>query len=125
VRRELFLLPSDLARLVHHAIGREVPFKATAGLHHAIAHHDGYTGFDHFGFLNLLLAVAAAQKGAGTNEVEHILAERIPNVVLERITGLTTHDAGEIRAAFHSVGSCSTSEPIDDLRRLGLIADPT
>jgi len=60
-----------------------------------IAHHDGNTGFDHFGFLNLLLAVAAAQKGAGTNEVEHILAERIPNVVLERITGLTTHDAGE------------------------------
>ena len=24
-----------------------------------------------------------------------------------------------------SVGSCSTSEPIDDPRRLGLIADPT
>jgi len=82
-------------------------------------------GFDHFGFLNLLLAVAAAQKDAGTNEVEHILAERNPNVVLQHITGLTTHDAFEIRAAFHSVGSCSTSEPIDDLRRLGLIADPT
>jgi len=124
VRRALFPLPSDLARFVHHAIGREVPFKATAGLHHAIAHHDVYTGFDHLGFLNLLLAVAAAQKGAGNNEVEHILAERNPNVVLEPITGLTTHDAGEIRAAFHSVGSCSTSEPIDDLRRLGLIADP-
>jgi len=45
--------------------------------------------------------------------------------VLERITGLTTHDAGEIRAAFHSVGSWSTSEPIGDPRRLGLIADPT
>jgi hypothetical protein len=45
--------------------------------------------------------------------------------VLERITGLTTRDACEIRAAFNSVGSCSTSEPIDDLRRLGLIADPT
>jgi hypothetical protein len=89
VRRELFPLPSDLARFVHHAIGREVPFKATAGLHHAIAHRDMYTGFDHFGFLNLLLAVTAAQKGAGTNEVEHILVEREPNVVLERITGLT------------------------------------
>jgi hypothetical protein len=125
VRRELFPPPFDLARFVHHAIGREVPFKATAGLHHAIAHHDGYTGFDHFGFLNLLLAVAAAQKDAGTNEVEHILAERNPNVVLQHITGLTTHDACEIRAAFHSVGSCSTNEPIDDLRRLGLIADPT
>ena len=125
VRRELFPRPFDLARFVHHAIGREVPFKATAGLHHAIAHHDGYTGFDHFGFLDLLLAVAAAQKDAGTNEVGHILAERNPNIVLQRITGLTTHDAREIRAAFHSVGSCSTNQPIDDLRRLGLIADPT
>jgi hypothetical protein len=125
VRRELFPRPFDLARFVHYAISREVPFKATAGLHHAIAHHDGYTGFDHFGFLNLLLAVAAAQKDAGTNEVGHILAERNPNIVLQRITGLTTHDAREIRAAFHSVGSCSTNQPIDDLRRLGLIADPT
>jgi hypothetical protein len=100
VRRELFLLPSDLARLVHHAIGREVPFKATAGLHHAIAHHDECTGFDHFGFLNLLLAVAATQKGAGTNEVEHILAECNPNVVLERIIVLTTHDGDQGRLPF-------------------------
>ena len=61
------------------------------------------------------------QKGAGTNEVEHILAECDPNVVLDRITGLTTPDACEIRAAFNSVGSCSTGEPIDDLPRLGLI----
>ena len=125
VRRELFPRPSDLARFVHNAISREVPFKATAGLHHAIAHHDGYTGFDHFGLLNLLLAVAAAQKDAGTNEIEHILAERNPNVMLQHFAGLTTHDAREIRAAFHSVGSCSTNEPIHDLRRLGLIADPT
>ena|ERR1700756_2178271 len=93
----------------------------TAGLHHAIVHHDVYVGLDHFGFLNLLLAVAATQKGTGTNEVEHIPAEGDPNVVLERITGLTTRDACEIRAAFNSVGSCSTGDPIDDLRRLGLI----
>jgi hypothetical protein len=93
----------------------------TAGLHHAIAHHDVYIGFDHLGFRNLLLAAAATQKCAGTNEVEHILAECDPNVVLDRITGLTTPDACEIRAAFNSVGSCSTGDPIDDLRRLGLI----
>jgi hypothetical protein len=83
----------------------------TAGLHHAIAHHDVYTGFDHFGFLNLLLAVAAAQKGAGTDEVEHILAECDPKVELERITGLTTHDAREISGAFNFAGSCCASDP--------------
>ena len=93
----------------------------TAGLHHAIAHHDVYIGFDHFGFLNLLLAVAATQKGASTNEAEHILAERDPNVELEHITGLTTHDARKIRGAFNFVGSRSTGDAIDDLRRLGLI----
>jgi hypothetical protein len=125
VHRDLFPLPSDLARFVRHAIGRKVPFKATAGLHHAVAHHDVCTGFDHFGFLNLLLAVAAAQKGASTAEVEHTLVEGDPSVVLEHITGLTTHDARDVRAAFNSIGSCSTSEPIDDLWRLGLIADPT
>ena len=70
--------------------GREVPFKATAGLNHATSHPDGYRGFDHSGLLK----------------------------------GLTTLDAGEIRATFHSVGNCSISEPIDDPRRLGLIADP-
>jgi hypothetical protein len=114
VRRELFPLPSDLARFVRHAIGRKVPFKATAGLHHAVAYHDVCTGFDDFGFLNLLLAVAGAQKGASTAEVEHTLVERDPSVVLEHITGLTTHDAREVRAAFNSIGSCSTNEAIDD-----------
>jgi hypothetical protein len=93
----------------------------TAGLHHAIAHHDVYTGFDHFGFLNLLLAVAATQNGAGTDEVEHILAEGDPNVELEHVTGLTTHDARKIRDASNFAGSRSTGDPIDDLRRLGLI----
>jgi hypothetical protein len=93
----------------------------TAGLHHAIAHHDVYTGFDHFGFLNLLLAVAATQNGAGTDEVEHILAEGDPNVELEHITGLTTHDARKNRDASNFAGSRCTGDPIDDLRRLGLI----
>jgi hypothetical protein len=93
----------------------------TAGPHHAIAHHDVYIGFDHFGFLNLLLAVAATQKGVGTNEVERIVAERDPNVELEHITGLTAHDARKIRGAFDFVGSCSPGDLIDDLRRLGLI----
>ena len=77
----------------------------TAGLHYAIAHHDVYIGFDHLGFLNLLLAVAATQKGASTNEVEHILAEHDPNVELEHIACLTRHDAREIRGAFNFVGS--------------------
>jgi hypothetical protein len=93
----------------------------TAGLHHAIAHHDVYTAFDHFGFLNLLLGVAATQNGAGTTEVEHILAEGDPNVELEHVTGLTTHDARKIRDASNFAGSRSTGDPIDDLRRLGLI----
>jgi hypothetical protein len=79
-----------------------VPFKATAGLHHAVRHGD-----DH-GFLNLL-AAATAPRG------------RIEAMLAEEDAGSLELD-GAARELFVSFGSCSWSEPVDDLRELGLLA---
>ena len=40
------------------------PFKCTAGLHNAVRHRDPDTGFEHHGFLNVLLATRASLDGA-------------------------------------------------------------
>ena len=79
-----------------------VPFKATAGLHHALRR-----GEEH-GFLNLLAATSAP--GA---ELESVLAEESFDAL-----DLSSVD----RALFVGFGSCSWREPVDDLRELGLLA---
>ena len=56
-------------------------FKATAGLHHAVRNTDPATGFEQHGFLNVILAVDAAHRGASTDEVAAILAERDADAV--------------------------------------------
>lgn len=113
-----FPSPAALAAFIRTAVERDVAFKATAGLHHALAHHDPVTGFDHFGFLNLLAATTVAGNGGDESAVAAMLVEREPAVV-QRALGEAT-DALP-REAFRSFGSCSTSEPVEDLAALGLI----
>ena len=60
---EAFPTEQALARAMVEAAGRSLPFKATAGLHHAVRHRDPVTGFEHHGFANLLLAAARADGG--------------------------------------------------------------
>ena len=55
-----------------------MPFKCTAGLHHAVRHRAADTGFEHHGFLNVLLAVAAALTGEDAGEVAAELADPTP-----------------------------------------------
>ena len=79
-----------------------VPFKCTAGLHHAVR-RDG----EH-GFLNIL-AATAAPSGA----IESVLAEEdASNLDLD----------GADRSLFVGFGSCSWQEPVDDLVELGLLS---
>lgn len=113
-----FPSPDDLADLVVGCVRRDLPFKATAGLHHAVAHHDPVTGFDHFGFLNLLAATAAASAGAGTGQVSTLLSDRSLDLT-------DTSEWATARRWFRSIGSCSTSDPITDLATLGLVPAPT
>jgi len=78
-----------------------VPFKCTAGLHHAVRR-----GEEH-GFLNVLAATTAPPGGIGA-----VLAE-------EDAAALDV--AGADRKLFVGFGSCSWKEPVDDLVALGLL----
>jgi hypothetical protein len=117
-----FPTADQLASWIDAALDRETPFKCTAGLHHAIAHHDPGTGFAHHGFLNVLLATRQAFDGASPADVARLLADRHPNdlVALAR-QGLPSGDLSSARRWFTSFGSCSVQEPLDDLLGLGLV----
>lgn len=107
-----------LARWIDAALDRETPFKCTAGLHRAVR-HTGEDGFEHHGFLNVLVATRRAFDGAGLDEVVATLEEREAAALLQ--------DAGELDRArrwFTSFGSCSVSEPLDNLITLGLLEKP-
>ena len=97
----------DVAAFFAAARDLELPFKATAGLHHPVRSEREH------GFLNFLTAADRAAAGADEAELRHVLGATDP---AELGTGSA---AG--RRLFVSIGSCSFAEPVEDLRRLGLL----
>lgn len=93
-------------------------FKATAGLHNAVRHTDSATGFTHHGFLNLLVAVARMQSGG---DVREALGVTDDSALAEEAAALSVQAAHAARSVFASYGSCSLTDPIADLERLGLL----
>lgn len=114
-----FPTEAEVAAWIHAAVGRGVPFKCTAGLHHALRHTGATTGFEHHGYLNILLATARASAGADAAEVAAVLAERSPRALADAVAA-DPAIAGA-RQWFTSYGSCSVLEPLDDLEALDLI----
>ena len=84
VRADLYP-DEDEPRRCRGGLRAAVAFKATAGLHHAVRNTDPATGFEQHGFLNVILAVDAAHRGASTDEVAAILAERDADAVAARV----------------------------------------
>ena len=99
------------------------PFKCTAGLHHAVRHRAADTGFEHHGFLNVLLAVRAALDGRSEADVAAVLADQDAGRVARAVVDLDDDRAAEARSLFTSFGTCSTDEPVADLVTLGLVSD--
>jgi hypothetical protein len=113
----------ELAGAVLGAVARGIPFKCTAGLHHAVRHTDGQ--LEQHGFVNVLLAADAAIQGAGIGAVASLLALRSGEEVAREVSQAAA--AGRLSAArtsFVSFGTCSISDPVTDLVALGLLRRP-
>ena len=120
VKAEAHPTETELAALLSTAVAFELPFKCTAGLHHAVRHTTA-EGFEQHGFLNVLLATAALLDGAGPEDVAHVLADRDGPALARTAGALDDTDADNIRATFRSFGTCSISEPLEDLVTLGVL----
>lgn len=62
--------PATIARLIGACASANVPFKATAGLHSPIRHHDDSIGARMFGFLNVFVPLARRSPGFMLQPVE-------------------------------------------------------
>jgi hypothetical protein len=122
VRAELFPSSAELAETLEACVSRGVRLKCTAGLHHAVRHTDPATGFEHHGFLNVLLAVEALTEGASTGVAEDWLQETDARVVGRAVSLWSSADVARTRAVFTSFGTCSVLEPVEDLVALGLLS---
>lgn len=124
LRQELYPDDAELAESLGAAVAAGVPFKATAGLHHPLRNIDPETGLDQHGFLNLLLAVDALIRDADTAEVQNFLAERDAVAIVAAVRALDPARLARARESFVSFGTCSMTDPVEDLIGLGLIARP-
>ncbi|WP_052168869.1 hypothetical protein [Actinoalloteichus spitiensis] len=115
---EAFPSVDQVADFLSVASSTGIPFKATAGMHHAVRYVDEETNFPHHGFLNLLVACARALSG---RDVREALASDDATALAEEAKELSDEAARAVRGVFASYGSCSLSEPLDDLRELGLL----
>ncbi|GAB1640098.1 hypothetical protein [Krasilnikovia sp. MM14-A1259] len=112
-----------LAGVLTAAVRGGLAFKLTAGLHDPIRHRDRATGFEHHGFLNVLLATARALDGADVGTVAAALADQDGARVAHAVAGIDDAQAGRIRHHFVSFGTCSTTEPVEGLLHHGLLPE--
>jgi len=115
--------PSEvqLAGFLVAAAARAIPFKLTAGLHHAVRNTDPATAFEQHGVLNVLVATRVAQQGGGVAEVAAVLAQREPDPLVAFVQAWDEGTALDVRRSFRSFGCCGVTDPIDDLVALGVL----
>jgi hypothetical protein len=126
----------SVARFIHACAARALPFKATAGLHHALrgeyplTYERGSPRATMFGYLNVFVASALAQRGARRETLTQVLEERAASgfsiaAGAQQLCWqghcLTTGDVRDARAlGIASFGSCSFSEPMAELATVPL-----
>ena len=125
-----------IIRFIRTCLAANVPFKATAGLHHPLRCYKPLTyeanapeGIMN-GFLNLFLATAFARYGFKPALLEEILEDEFEESYDFDDTGVTwrrEHFLNNSQLArtreqnIISFGSCSFEEPIADLQEIGLL----
>ena len=113
------VVPSDaeLAGFVRGCRERGLVFKATAGLHHAVRSNGEH------GFLNLLAAVVfEGHEEAALEETDARAFALDADSFAWRGNGVDAAELARVRGAlFHSIGSCSFFEPVEELHALGML----
>jgi len=132
---EAFPSSFNLARFIKICAEEDVPFKATAGLHHPLRSvnkltyaPDSASAMMH-GFLNVFLAAAFAQNGMDVDRLVELLEEKSPEAFKFDSGGVTWRDEMVVRGQVRNTrsllaiafGSCSFEEPIEDLKKIGLL----
>jgi hypothetical protein len=126
----------DIIRFVRTCLAGNVPFKATAGLHHPIRCYrpltyakGGPSGTMH-GFLNLFLMTGFARESYKPDSLEELMEEEFGEVFRFDDEGVTWRGENTLsvwhlerlrRLGIQSFGSCSFVEPVEDLKALGLL----
>jgi hypothetical protein len=118
----------EIVAFMRACIDRNLPFKATAGLHHPLRGsyrltYDGPAQGPMYGYLNVFLAAAFMRQGVSDLEAAELLVESDPAaIVVEdqairwRDKSVDTDAARTLRARVAtSFGSCSFREPVDEL----------
>ena len=122
----------DIIRFVRTCMAANVPFKATAGLHHPIRCFkpltyapDAPQGTMH-GFLNLLLMTGFARESYRVSLLEEVMEEEFEEVFEFHESTASTWRGRALphrsphrtppRKGMHSFGSCSFDEPVADLQ---------
>ena len=107
-----------------------VPFKATAGLHHPLRHHNDSVRTKMHGFLNVFGAGMLMHAGVISSlQLEEVLADESPESFRFEHDGFAWKDkrvglmpmTRARKNALLSFGSCSVDEPREDLQQLGLL----
>jgi hypothetical protein len=119
-----------LAAFISECAAAEVPFKATAGLHHPLRHDAPAVGARQFGFLGVFMgAVLRWHDRIADADLPAILEEESAEAFRFESDGASWRDHrvghAEILKArdrfAHAFGSCSFEEPLEHLRTLGLL----
>ena len=106
----------ELGAFIRRCRDLGVVFKATAGLHHAVR-----TDGEH-GFLNLLAACCLGFEEAVLADEDPGAFRLTPERFSWRGQGCGPEKVAEVRSGlFASFGSCSVQEPVDDLRKMGIL----
>lgn len=135
VTPDAFPRSDHLARFIRTCVQTQVPFKATAGLHHPLraiynlTYKPDSERSKMYGYINVLLATAFARMGMTQERIIQLLEE-------ESLEAFDFQDTGVSWRAHHlpndvlrearehfllSFGSCSFREPVDELTTLGLL----
>lgn len=136
VTPESFPKTSEIIRFVRTCMAANVPFKATAGLHHPIRcfrpltyEANSVKGTMH-GFLNLFLMTGFAREGFKVGVLEELMEDEFEEgfrfqehaVNWRNDFSLNMWQIEALRKfGIQSFGSCSFDEPVADLQKMGIL----